>query len=114
MARFAAWHGGEADILRLVQAIENNCTCSRARHDEQRRTPCAAHQMLAFDQRALDGLLFARWLAARLQDEEWDRTIPTPRRVDELVRVTRPVGPPLRRQSSLQELKRPVSTLPAP
>jgi len=30
-----------------------------------------AHLMLAQDQRALNGLLFARRMATRLQDEEW-------------------------------------------
>jgi hypothetical protein len=32
---------------------------------------CAAHQMLVEDQRALNGLLFGRYLAARLRREEW-------------------------------------------
>jgi hypothetical protein len=31
---------------------------------------CAAHQMLVEDQRALNGLLFGRYLAARLRREE--------------------------------------------
>ena len=74
MDQLAVWHGGEADILRLLQAVEHNCECSRARYRDDRGSSCAAHQMLAFDQRALDGLLFARWLAAQLEDEEWDRS----------------------------------------
>ncbi len=72
MAHLAVWHGSEAEILRLLEAVEHNCECARGPRGEVRRPCCAAHQMLALDQRALDGLLFARWLAARLQDEEWD------------------------------------------
>jgi hypothetical protein len=74
MARLAVWRGGEADILRLLEAVQHNCACSGQRYDGERRSCCAAHQMLAFDQRALDGLLFARWLAAQLEGEEWDRS----------------------------------------
>jgi hypothetical protein len=36
-----------------------------------RLTSCPSHRMLVEDQRALDGLLFARRIAAQLRDEEW-------------------------------------------
>jgi hypothetical protein len=36
-----------------------------------RRTTCAVHRMLTEDQRALDGLLFARHMAERLLVEEF-------------------------------------------
>jgi hypothetical protein len=39
-------------------------------------TTCAAHTMLAHDQRAVDGLLFMRRIAERLLAEEFDFSPP--------------------------------------
>jgi hypothetical protein len=69
LARFAVWHGTEAQATALLRAIEHNCECTRTAAGA-RLQACAAHAMLIADQRALDGLLFVRSLAARLQAEE--------------------------------------------
>jgi hypothetical protein len=50
--------------------VRQHCTCEL---DEGRTvTICAAHVMLAHNQRAVDGLLFMRRLAERLLAEEFD------------------------------------------
>jgi hypothetical protein len=36
-----------------------------------RLSTCAPHEMLSSDQRAIDGLLFARRISARLRSEEF-------------------------------------------
>ena len=53
-----------------MRAVKNNCEC-RFGLMGIRLTSCPAHLMLASDRRALDGMLFARRIAAKLQDEEW-------------------------------------------
>ena len=65
----AVWHGTEAQTVALLRAIEHNCECTHGTNGE-RLKPCASHTMLLRDQRALDGLLFVRGLASRLQAEE--------------------------------------------
>jgi hypothetical protein len=70
VAQYAVWHGSESQITTLLEAVERNCDCSRT-------TRCAPHTMLAFDQRALDGLLFVSRLADRLRIEEWRPKEPT-------------------------------------
>lgn len=106
MAQLAVWHGSEADIMRLIQAVEHNCTCARGGGGE-RRSCCSAHAMLAFDQRALDGLLFMRSLADRLENEEWERSFET-------LRVT-PAPAPLPQQKQELSLTAPAGSLrPAP
>lgn len=75
MAQLAVWHGSADQITTLVQAVARNCECSQGQSCDERAARCAAHTMLAFDQRALDGLLFMSRLADRLRAEEW-RTIP--------------------------------------
>jgi hypothetical protein len=52
----------------LLQAVRHNCAC-RVRGGKI-VSACAAHLMLAEDQRAIDGLLFARKILAHLIDEE--------------------------------------------
>ena len=55
----------------LIQAVEHNCECSLQHSRAAPSGHCGPHEMLAFDQRALDGLVFVRRLAQRLQVEEW-------------------------------------------
>jgi hypothetical protein len=70
MARLITWKGTTDEALALLHALREHCDC----HVEQGRTvaPCAGHTMLARDQRAVDGLLFMRRMAARLLAEEFD------------------------------------------
>ncbi|HYW87410.1 MAG TPA: hypothetical protein VFB50_06560 [Chloroflexota bacterium] len=70
MARRITWKGSTDEALALLHALREHCDC----HVEQGRTvaPCAGHTMLARDQRAIDGLLFMRRMAARLLAEEFD------------------------------------------
>ncbi len=72
MARRIAWKGTTDEALALLHALREHCDC----HVDQGRTvaPCAGHTMLARDQRAVDGLLFMRRMAARLLAEEFDLT----------------------------------------
>jgi hypothetical protein len=65
------WHGRAAEYRDLVSAVGRNCCCE---YGMGARTQCAAHHMIAEDQRALDGLLFARRMADRLRREEWMET----------------------------------------
>ena len=69
MARGITWNGTTDEALALLHALREHCDC----HVEQGRTvaPCAGHQMLARDQRAVDGLLFMRRMAARLLAQEF-------------------------------------------
>jgi hypothetical protein len=58
------WHGSATAGRRLVRAIRRYCNCHPS-------SPlCAAHAVI-LDQRALDGLLFARYLAPRLRAQEF-------------------------------------------
>jgi hypothetical protein len=64
------WHGTREESLELLHAIQQHCTCEI---DSGRMLAvCAAHAMLARDQRAVDGLLFMRQIAERLLHEEFD------------------------------------------
>ena len=63
------WRGTAAESQALVEAVDHNCACEFWM--DVRLTRCAAHRMLVEDQRALDGLLFARRIADRLRREEW-------------------------------------------
>jgi hypothetical protein len=74
MPRRITWNGSTDEALALLQALRAHCECGV----DQGRTvaPCASHSMLASDQRAVDGLLFMRRMAARLLAEEFDVAIP--------------------------------------
>ena len=63
------WHGTQTESLELVTAIANNCSCEFG-FMGARLSTCPPHRMLTEDQRALNGLLFARSMRARLQMEE--------------------------------------------
>jgi hypothetical protein len=69
MARRISWNGTTDEALALLHALREHCDC----RVERGRTmaPCAGHTMLARDQRAVDGLLFMRRMAARLLAEEF-------------------------------------------
>ena len=64
------WHGTQEEALRLLTAIVHNCDCQIDPTGVRARL-CVPHQMLSQDQRALDGLLFARHMARRLRAEEF-------------------------------------------
>jgi hypothetical protein len=64
-----AWHGTRVETTSLLQAVANNCGCEFGLTGARIST-CGAHQMLVDDQRALNRLLFARYLAPRLLREE--------------------------------------------
>jgi hypothetical protein len=69
MATSILWHGSRTEALELLQALSRNCACV-VTAEGVRLSTCPPHEMLASDQRAVDGLLFARRIAARLRAEE--------------------------------------------
>jgi hypothetical protein len=71
MATSVLWHGSQTEALELLQALSRNCSCV-VTAEGVRLSTCAPHDMLASDQRAVDGLLFARRIAARLRAEEFN------------------------------------------
>ncbi len=73
MATSVLWHGSQTEALELLQALSRNCSCV-VTAEGVRLSTCAPHQMLSSDQRAIDGLLFARRIAARLRVEEFNPT----------------------------------------
>jgi hypothetical protein len=75
----AMWHGSTDEYSELLGAIGRHCTCSLG-PTGQPSAICAAHHMLGADQRALDGLLFARRMRSRLKCEEWAASTVTGRR----------------------------------
>ena len=70
------WHGTPTEELELTRALTRHCTCM---FDAQSRQlcMCAGHQMFRSDQRAIDGLLFSRRIAARLRNEEFHARVAT-------------------------------------
>ena len=72
MAVQVVWHGTQQESFDLVNAIARNCTCEFGLMGVRLAT-CAPHRMLTEDQRALNGLLFARRMAERLSREEFTR-----------------------------------------
>jgi hypothetical protein len=74
MARQIIWNGTTDEALALLHALRTHCEC----RVEAGRTVavCASHIMLARDQRAVDGLVFMRRIAARLMAEEFGLTRP--------------------------------------
>ena len=73
MARRITWNGTTEEALAMLHALRAHCDCRVA--DGRIVAPCAGHAMLARDQRALDGLLFMRRMAAQLLAEEFDVTV---------------------------------------
>ena len=72
MSMQVVWHGTQQESFDLVNAIARNCTCEFGLMGVRLAT-CAPHRMLTEDQRALNGLLFARRMAERLNSEEFTR-----------------------------------------
>ncbi len=70
MTTRVTWYGTQEESFDLVNAVARNCACEFGLMGV-RLTTCAPHQMLVEDQRALNGLLFARSIADRLKAEEW-------------------------------------------
>jgi hypothetical protein len=77
MASSVLWHGSQTEALDLLQALSRHCSCVVSA-EGVRVSTCPPHQMLSVDQRAIDGLLFARRIAVRLQREEFQPD-PAPR-----------------------------------
>jgi hypothetical protein len=63
------WHGTENEERELLHVAHHYCTCEFGLMG-MRLSTCPLHNMLVQDQRALDGLLFARRIADRLRREE--------------------------------------------
>ncbi len=68
MPAASVWHGTADELDQLTKAVTDNCVCGQRSYLLAPR--CPAHQLLD-DQRALDRLLFARRIAARLRQEEF-------------------------------------------
>jgi hypothetical protein len=68
-SRTIVWHGNQQESFDLVSAVAHNCDCTFGAMGVRLAT-CAPHRMLMEDQRALNGLLFARRIAERLRAEE--------------------------------------------
>lgn len=54
------FHGTRAETDALLLAIAHNCECRFNGVMGARTSTCGPHEMLAHDQRALDGLVFER------------------------------------------------------
>jgi len=63
------WHGTSEESRVLIDAIARNCVCLYGQRAVRLHT-CGPHQMLAEDQRALDGLVFIRRMAQQLRQNE--------------------------------------------
>jgi hypothetical protein len=68
MSKVAVWHGTPSELRELTLAVQHHCECGTEWGIAC--VPCPAHAMLVGDQRALDGLLWARRVAPRLVAEE--------------------------------------------
>jgi hypothetical protein len=64
------WHGTDGESFELRNAVNRHCGCQYGALGVL-QVLCGAHRMLDESQRALDGLLFGRWLGDRLIAEEW-------------------------------------------
>jgi hypothetical protein len=65
LTRYAKWNGTPEEFGELQLAITRNCACEVTQ-------VCGSHTMVVRDQRAIDGLVFARRIAARLLVEEFE------------------------------------------
>jgi hypothetical protein len=64
------WHGTHQEAADLLATVLRHCTCIVDEHAGC-VTLCPPHMMVYTDQRAMDGLLFARRMYARLRAEEF-------------------------------------------
>ncbi|HEX8967789.1 MAG TPA: hypothetical protein VF937_07920 [Chloroflexota bacterium] len=70
MQPLALWHGTHSESIDFLQALARHCACKSSFTDGGRLIVCGPHHMLR-NQRALDGLLFARRIHSQLFEEEW-------------------------------------------
>lgn len=63
------WHGTKDEADALLAVLARNCLC-KWNDDGSLNDQCGVHRMLLTDQKALDGLLFAKRIAHRLIYEE--------------------------------------------
>ncbi len=70
MAKDIIWRGREAQAFELLQALNRHCSCVTTPRGGL-KAMCPGHQMLVDDERAINGFLFARHIASRLQAEEF-------------------------------------------
>lgn len=68
MKASCVWHGTATEWDQLTGAIKQNCTCGQRTYGFASR--CTTHELL-HEQHALDRLLFARRITARLLREEF-------------------------------------------
>jgi hypothetical protein len=78
MATRVQWHGTPTEGLELARAFNRYCSCVVTAQG-RRVSVCPPHGMLCSDQRAIDRLLFARRIAARLRNEEFQQCETTTR-----------------------------------
>ena len=71
MIKHTRWNGTQAELVVLVDVLKRHCTCQVGVEERW----CPSHELLA-DQRAVDGLLFARTIAERLIAEEFAGAAP--------------------------------------
>ena len=64
-----SWNGTPGEYLELTRTLNRNCGCEFGLMGMQ-VSRCPAHDLLE-DQRALNGLLYARSIVDTLKDEEW-------------------------------------------
>ena len=69
--RYAKWNGTAEEWRELQIVVMRHCTCA---------TPqvCATHEMVVRDQRAINGMVFARRIVERLLVEEFRPMTPVP------------------------------------
>jgi hypothetical protein len=65
------WHGTQLEARELQSAAADYCTCRFNEMVGDVIEECGPHTMLQRDQRALDGLLFARDIVEELRNEQW-------------------------------------------
>ena len=76
MSNPIVWHGTRGEFGELLEAVGKHCNCA-ADAKGVRTATCEPHRMVVEDQRAVDGLLFARHIVSRLRREELsERTSP--------------------------------------
>jgi hypothetical protein len=71
--RTPVWHGTQQEAADLLSAALHHCTCVVDDKSGARAVMCPPHAMVFTDQRAINGLVFARRMYARLVDEEFAR-----------------------------------------
>lgn len=65
----ASWNGTPGEYLDLMRTLSRNCGCEFGLMGAQ-LSRCGAHALMD-DQRALNGLLYARRIVDTLREEEW-------------------------------------------